>query len=200
MKTLARTLVRGVAFACLWLAATEAEAVAPRAYVSTAGNDANVCSNPATPCRTFVGAISQVLSGGEVIVLDSGTFGGGTITKSVTINAPGGVAALVATPLLVNAGASDVVTLRGLTFVSPTVGSGTALTFAAGAGLNLENSVIHGWSTGLSFGVAGKLNVTNSVVRDNAVDGIYLSAGSGALEASIEGSRLLGNGTGLKVQ
>jgi hypothetical protein len=51
----------------------------------------------------------------------------------------------------------------------------------------------------LSFGVAGKLNVADSVVRDNAVDGIFLNTASGTIEASLERTRLLGNGTGLSV-
>src|SRR5262245_31822488 len=136
MKTY--TLTRSIGLVCLWLVASAAEASAPRAYVSVNGNDANVCSSPSTPCRTFTGAIAQTTSGGEVVVLDSGTFGGGTITQSVTINAPAGVAALAATPITVNAGASDVVTLRGITFVSPSLGTGTALTLSGGAVLNLE--------------------------------------------------------------
>ena len=187
-------------FACL-LAAGNAEAVAPRAYVSVSGVDGptNVaCSNPATPCRTFTGAIAQLTPGGEVIVLDSGTFGGVTITQAVTINAPSGVAALSATALIVNAGVSDVVTLRGLTFVSPTPGSGTAVTFNGGAGLNVENCVFHGWATGLNFTVAGKLNVSDTTVRDSGTYGIYLNA-SGAIQASFERTRLLGNNYGMWV-
>jgi glucose/arabinose dehydrogenase len=180
------------------LANDDAPPPAPREYVSVNGNDANQCSNPATPCRTFVGAIAQVLPGGEVVVLDSGTFGGGTITKSVTLNAPG-VAAVVATPIEVNAGPNDVVTLRGLSFVSPVPGSGTALSFYNGAGLNLERTSIHGWNVGVSFTANGRLNVVDSEFRDNASSGISLFNGAGALEASVERSRLLGNGTGLEV-
>src|SRR5262249_15556835 len=123
---------RAAAFATLCLLACRAEAVAPRAYVSVNGNDANVCSSPSTPCRTFTGAIAPASSGGEVVVLNSGTFGGGTISQAVTINAPAGVAALVATPITVSAGASDVVTFRGITFVSPTAFTDTGLTFSGG--------------------------------------------------------------------
>jgi hypothetical protein len=184
--------------ACLGLLASSAQAVAPRAYVSVTGNDGNVCSNPLTPCRTFSGAIAQTTSGGEVIVLDSGTFGGGTISQAVTINAPAGVAALAATAIVVNAGGSDVVTLRGLTFVSPTPGVGTALTFNGGAGLNLENCVFHGWNTGLNFAAAGKLNVTDTTFRENSNVGAVLLA-TGPIQASFERTRVLSNGFGLYV-
>jgi hypothetical protein len=193
-----QTIVRALGFACLWLASPTAEAVSPRAYVSVNGNDANTCNVPSTPCRTFTGAIAQTTSGGEVVVLDSGTFGGGTISQSVTINAPAGVAALAATPIIVNAGASDVVTLRGITFVSPSPATGIALTFNGGAVLNIEKCVFHGWSTGLAFGVAGELHVTDSTFRENFY-GVLLSTGSGTLLASLERTRLLGNSTGLSV-
>ena len=106
-----------------------------------------------------------------------------------------GVAVLAATPIVVNAGATDVVTFGGITFVSPTPGAGTALTFTTGGGLNLERCVFHGWNTGLLVQSAGKLNLVDTVVRDNAMAGISLSAGT----ASMERSRLTGNGTGLQV-
>jgi hypothetical protein len=189
--------VRGLGFACLVLAANRAQAVAPRAYVSVAGNDANTCSNPATPCRTFVGAITQTTSGGEVVVLDSGTFGGGTISQAVTINAPAGVVALAATAITIAAGAGDVVTLRGITFVSPTPGSGTALTFVSGAALNVENCVIHGWDIGIVAIAPGKLSVLDSTFRENDM-GIYLYRGSSSIRATLERTRLLNNGNGLR--
>ena len=202
MKPPRRGLAPLFRFACLWLVASSAGAVTPRAYVSVSGSDANTCSDPATPCRTFVGAIAQVASGGEVLVLTSGTFGGGTIAKSVTINAPAGVVAVVATPIIVNA-ASAVVTLRGLTFVAPTPGSDTALTFSGGAGLNIENTVIHGWGTGILFTANAKLSVVDTTVRDNSGVGIRVLPPSGGgfgetAQASIERTRLLRNGTGLQ--
>jgi hypothetical protein len=200
MRVFGKTAGRLLGVAVLGLLASSAEAVAPRAYVSVTGNDANpACSNPLTPCRTFTGAIAQTTAGGEVIVLDSGTFGGATITQAVTINAPAGVAALAATAIIVNAGVSDVVTLRGLTFVSPTPGAGTALTFNGGAGLNIENCVFHGWNTSLNFTASGKLNVSDTTVRDNATYGIYLNAPGGAISASFERTRFLGNNYGMWV-
>jgi hypothetical protein len=191
MKSFAQSFAWTVGLACLGLAATSADAAAPRAYVSTAGNDANVCSNPATPCRTFTGAIAQTTSGGEVIVLNSGTFGGGTITQAVTINAPAGVAALVATPITVNAGATDVVTLRGITFVAPVPGSDTALTYSNALVLNLENCVFHGWETGIFATATGTLNVVDTTLRDNEGGGIVVSPSVGSAHATIARSRFL---------
>jgi hypothetical protein len=192
------TLVPSVGLVCLWLAAPSARAASTRAYVSVTGNDANICSDPATPCRTFSGAIAQLLPGGEVVVRDSGTYGGGTISQAVTINAAG-VAALVAVPITVNAQPNDVVTFRGVTFFAPTPGTGTALTFNGGGGLNLEGCVFHGWATGLSFNVAGRLNVSDTTVRDHTATGIYLNSTTGEILASFERTRLLGNANGLWV-
>ena len=88
---------------------------ATRTWVSGVGDDVNPCSRTA-PCKTFAGAISKTAAGGEINTIDSGGFGAVTITKAMTIDATpvlGGV--LVAgTGIIINAGANDVVTLRGL--------------------------------------------------------------------------------------
>src|SRR5262245_24695704 len=62
-----------VAGACLMLAPL-VDAQVARVFVSVNGNDANSCSNIATPCRTLGGGISQVDPNGEVIVIDSGSY------------------------------------------------------------------------------------------------------------------------------
>jgi hypothetical protein len=143
------------------------------------GNDLNTCNVPTTPCRTYVGAISQVTPGGTVVVMDSGTFGGGTITQSVTINAPAGVVALAATPLVVNPGAGNVVVLRGLTFQAAAPGSGTGITHQSGT-LFLENSVVDGWFNGLeSQSGAQGLYVKSSVFRNQSNSfGLWVQLGN----------------------
>jgi hypothetical protein len=199
MKHVSGTL--GWALGCAFVGLTSppnAYAVAPRAYVSVNGNDANTCSAPATPCRTFTGAIAQTSPGGEVVVLDSGTFGGGTISQAVTINAPAGVVALVATPISVNAGASDVVTLRGISFVSPTPGTGVALNLVNGKALHVERCAFHGWSTGINLSLVGRLSVTDTTVRENTF-GISLYSATGVVRAAIQRTDLLNNSTGLFV-
>src|SRR5438093_6424824 len=62
-----------------------------RTFVSAhTGSDANPCG-PTTPCRSFGAAMALTLSGGEIIVLDSGGYGTVTIDKSVSIVSPAGV-------------------------------------------------------------------------------------------------------------
>src|SRR5205807_8536137 len=66
-----------------------ANAQSTRTWVSGVGDDANPCSRTA-PCKTFAGAISKTISGGEIDCLDPGGFGQVTITKSITIDCDSG--------------------------------------------------------------------------------------------------------------
>jgi hypothetical protein len=79
-----------------WLAIgmSAANAQATRTWVSGAGDDANPCSRVA-PCKTFAGAISKTVAGGEIDALDPGGFGAVTITKAITIDGGGGQVASV---------------------------------------------------------------------------------------------------------
>src|SRR2546426_12651507 len=93
-----------------------ASAQASRTWVSGVGDDANPCSRTA-PCKTFAGAISKTAALGEINCLDPGGFGGVTITKSITIKChytEGGVLVSGTNAIVVNAAATDKVTLRGL--------------------------------------------------------------------------------------
>jgi hypothetical protein len=160
------------------------------------GNDANTCNVPTTPCRTYVGAISQVTPGGVVIVMDSGTFGGGTISQSVTINAPSGIVALAATPIVVDPGAGNTVVLRGLTFQAGVPGAGIAITHQSGR-LFVENTVIDGWYDGLATTVtAQELFVKGSIVRNQQNNGLWVQLGNSAL-LTVEDSFFERNSNGI---
>jgi hypothetical protein len=199
MKRFSKTVVRTLGFACCWLAVSSAEAATPRAYVSVNGNDANTCNVPATPCRTYTGAISQVTAGGTVIVLDSGTFGGGTISQSVTINAPSGIVALAATAITVNPGAGNKVVLRGLTFQAATPGFGTAITHQSGR-LFVENTVVDGWYEGLVVAPgAEELFVKASIFRNQDDVGLLVAPDNTAL-LTVEDSFFERNNSGIFAQ
>src|SRR4051794_6794835 len=89
---------------------------ATRTWVSGVGDDANPCSRTA-PCKTFAGAISKTATKGEINCLDPGGFGGVTITKAIAIKChytEGGVLVSGTNAIVVNAPATDKVTLRGL--------------------------------------------------------------------------------------
>jgi hypothetical protein len=187
MKSVLRTVLAGCVLA---FAASRVDAAA-RVFVSVNGNDANVCSNIATPCRTLNGGIAQVDAAGEVIVIDTGSFAGANVTKSVKINVPTGVVAFSASPITVAAAASDVVVLRGLTIKAVTPGTGVGVTFTSGAALYIENCVIDGWQAGIDIGTAGKVFITDSTVRNSALSGVQVSA---AATVAVDLSRFEGNG------
>jgi hypothetical protein len=101
------------------LAIAPAQAQASRTWISGVGDDANPCSRTA-PCKTFAGAISKTLGGGEIDVLDPGGFGAVTITKSITFDGGGGqVASILASGsngVNISAAATDIIILRNLRF------------------------------------------------------------------------------------
>ena len=153
--------------------ATPAHAQATRTWVSGVGDDANPCSRTA-PCKTFAGAISKTAAGGEINCLDPGGFGAVTITKSITISCPytEGGALAAGNGVIVNAGATDVVVLRGLDIYGvnpPTNG----VRFIAGGALHIEDSVIRRFNAANSAGVlfspsgASQLFITNTTITQN---------------------------------
>jgi hypothetical protein len=173
--------------------ASSAFAQVARVFVSVNGNDGNTCSNVATPCRTFGGGITQVDDGGEVIVLDTGSYGGTTITKGVTLDVPPGVVAFAAQPFTINAPGKNV-TLRGLTLKALTPGTGVAVTFTAGTTLTIENCVINGWSDGIDINAAGTLIVRDSVFKNMVNVGIQVALVSGNAFATVIRCQFENNG------
>src|SRR5262249_12853448 len=128
------------------LASTGAYALANRTFVSGSGSDANPCSL-APPRRSFAAAIVQPAPGAHTAVHDAAGYGAVTITQSISIvNEEGVEAGITVTTgdgITVNAGASDVVNLRGLTIVG--AGGGNGITFNGG-NLNIQNCVIRGFA------------------------------------------------------
>lgn len=134
--------------ACLAVA-TVAQAQATRTWVSGVGDDANPCSRTA-PCKTWAGAISKTATGGEIDALDPGGFGAVTITKSITLSGPPGMASILAsgtTGVIIN-NASAQVTLRNLLIngAGTTLGINGINVFAA-VSLHLHNVFIESFSS-----------------------------------------------------
>jgi hypothetical protein len=159
------------------LASGAADALSNRTFVSGTGNDANPCSL-AAPCRSFTGALAQTNPGGEIAVLDTAGYGAVTITKAVSIvNEEGVEAGITATSgdgITINAGASDVVNLRGLTLVG--AGGTNGITLNSAGALNIQNCVIRGFAlAGINLVATGSVdfNVSNTIVSSN-VEGVFL--------------------------
>ena len=202
-KAIAATLL----FAALSLLfPVQAFAQATRTWVSGVGDDVNPCSRTA-PCKTFAGAISKTAAGGEISALDPGGFGAVTITKSITINGDGTIASILAAGgvngVIVNAGPTDVVILRGLSIN----GAGTGLNgvrFIAGGKLHIEDTTIYGFTgQGILFQPAGasSLFVNRTTINKSAGGAIYVvPQAAGSASASVNEVTMQGNARGLRAE
>src|SRR5213078_2731074 len=111
------SMIRRAVTVSLFLAVSVAPrgfAQAARVFLSGTGSDAGDCSNAATPCRSLQGAINQAAAGAEVVVVSSGGYGGATITKSITVNAPTGVIAFVGRTITVAIASLDTDSARAV--------------------------------------------------------------------------------------
>jgi hypothetical protein len=194
------TVAAALAVSLSVLGAVPAHAAA-RVFVSVFGSDGGDCSNRSTPCRTFSAAITQVDAGGEVIVIDTGSYGGATITKSVKVNVPVGVVAFTASSMTVAAGASDVVVLRGLTIKALTPGTGTGIIYTSGAALHIENCVIDGWQQGINVNTnaAVQVFVLDTIVRNTSDNGLSVAPVGNTARLSVDNSRFESGGLGCGV-
>jgi hypothetical protein len=156
-------------------------------FVSAAsGSNANDCSR-AAPCRTFARALNQTNPGGEIKVLDPGDYGAVTITKSVHIvgEAPGEAAIVVGSgdpAVVINAGANDVVGLRGIT-IRGGRNTGVGIVFNSGRALIVDGCVIRNLiGTGIAFhpDTSASLAVLNTIVTNVGGRGIHVSPSGGA--------------------
>jgi hypothetical protein len=179
-----------------------AQAQATRTWVSGVGDDANPCSRTA-PCKTFAGAISKTAPCGEINAIDSGGFGGVTITKAITIDGTGvlaGVLASAGNGITVNAGLNDVVTLRGLDINGACLAAHGIRILAAKA-VNIQDCEIYKFNTGNGITVDAtnnvSVNVRNSVIRDNTLDGINTFTTAGTVKVTLDRVSVYGNGNGI---
>ncbi|MEO8675517.1 MAG: hypothetical protein ABI569_08060 [Casimicrobiaceae bacterium] len=121
---LKRPFVWVPALTALLVTSAPALGAAQRTFVASYGLTANTAFNCslAKPCRAFNEAIGVTSLGGEVVILDTAGYGPMTINQSIKIIGPSGVyggisvtgGANPTTGIVINAGFSDVITLRGL--------------------------------------------------------------------------------------
>lgn len=185
--------------------ASVAQAQASRTWVSGVGDDANPCSRTA-PCKTWAGAISKTAPCGEIDALDPGGFGAVTITKSITLDGTGTFASILAsltTGIIINAQATDVITIRGLS-INGFCNGIRGINILQAKTVNIEDCVIFRF---VNEGILAQdnngleLNVRNSVIRDNTGDGIGASSsgagGANQVKVALVNSSFSGNGNGV---
>jgi hypothetical protein len=210
-KTALTFTLLGTALVCsLYGAPAKAQS---RVFVSATGSDSNPCSF-VSPCRTFQHAHDVVAAGGEIDVLDPAGYGAVTISKAISIQGHGyaGIAVPSGDGITINAGTTDLISLRGLLIDG--VGSGSnGIKYNTGASLVVEESLIRNFGiNGIYFtpNGASSLLVSNTRISDNGTNaqhnGISVQpAGSAVvtgaydhviLENNAYGARFEGGGTG----
>jgi len=194
-----RFTIKMLAIAIFMLAfASMAQAQASRTWVSGVGDDANPCSRTA-PCKTWAGAISKTAACGEIDALDPGGFGAVTITKSITLDGTGTFASILAsltTGIIINAAATDVVTIRGIS-INGFCNGIRGINVLSAKTVNIEDCVIFRFANEgirVATTAASNMNIRNSVIRDNAGEGISLTTTASLVKATLDNCRVSGNG------
>jgi hypothetical protein len=191
--------------AFLPIATQAAQPAAPqpqmRTYVSGVGSDSNGCTASA-PCKTFATALNLTIAGGQIFVLDSANYGSVTITKAVTITGEGAVAGILATSgmgITINAGANDVINLRGLDIDGGTTGS-VGIQFNSGKSLTIQKSAIRNFaSSGINFtpNGASTVFVLDTTLTNNRSNGLQISSSAPSVSGAVARVTTSGNGVGI---
>lgn len=208
MKKIRLTLIALSAVVVTLVVSSLAQAQATRTWVSGTGNDANPCTRT-QPCATFAAALALTAPGGEISVIDAGSYGAVTITKSVTINGTGTLAGVSATStdaVIVNAGPSDTVILRHLEITGgesglPSGRSVNAITYLGGKELHVEGCRISNLSShgiNVSLSGSGVLAVKDTIITGVDI-GTRLTTSSGSLNALFDEVRIQGARLGIEV-
>ena len=160
------------------LTLAHAAQAAPRTYVSPGGSDAANCSTVTTPCLTLQAAHGKTDTGGELIVLASGTYGGVLINRAISIIGAPGVHAEIsvtgaANAVTIEAPATAVVVLRNLYLTGPNANKG--VNFKTGKALYVENCVVNGFAQGIRIvgSVEALIYVRDTTVQ-NSTEGFIM--------------------------
>jgi len=204
-----RTSLRAFAlFTFICALSAVAQAQATRTWVEGAsGDDTFPCSRTA-PCKTFAGAISKTATSGIINVISSGSYGAVTITKHLTIDGGGQMAAItnsLVNGINVNDSASAtpntaVVTIRNLAIDAPANGT-NGINFIAGKTVNVENCRISGNTAAATNGAGirislsvsgGNLNVKDTNIFKNRI-GITATTTTGNFTLNVNNCNIENN-------
>jgi hypothetical protein len=187
-------------------AAGSAYAQFDHTWVSGTGSGTD-CTR-AAPCRYFSDAVAATAKGGVISVVDSGDFGGPTITKSLTIRAEGNDGGVTlrnarGTLITIVAGATDVVTLEGLH-----LNGASGVLLESGGQLHVVRCVITNGDRGVqNVGIRfapdspSKLSVTDTVITNegNGTGGgiVVQPQAGGSAQVALERVTVNGNAFGV---
>jgi hypothetical protein len=183
---------------------SSASAQASRTWVSGVGDDANPCSRTA-PCKTFAGAISKTAAKGEINCLDPGGFGGVTITKAMSIKCKyteGGVLVSGTNGIVVNAAATDKVTLSGLDITGLGTGLHGVRILSAKTVNILDSEIYEFLGAGVDINPTSsqtRVTITRNHIHDNTI-GVMNAPGNNTISFSaavLEHNEIQDNGCGV---
>jgi hypothetical protein len=199
------------AAAIAFTAASPAHAQVSRTWVSGLGDDLSANCARTAPCKTFAGAISKTLAGGEINCLDPAGYGPLTITKSITVDCHDVMGHVLAssgaTGITINLDAAPnmIVRLRNINFNGLLAGTkGISIIGTSGNANNnavsIEDCVIDGFTQdGISHtAIAGRLLVRNTVVRNHFGSGVAIvsAMGASAVKATLDNVSTFDSGFG----
>src|SRR5882762_2323519 len=184
--------------------ASLASALPSRTWVAGNGADSNPCSRTA-PCLTFQGALPQTAAGGEINCVDAGDYGPIVITKALTIDCVGTLGSILvpaaSTGVTVNAGSSDVITLRNLSINGGGNMGTTGVGYPAAAAVHLENVRIFnmaGYCIISNSSGSTLLTVDDSTISDCGFTGIKVLTSSGTAAVNINNTRISKTSAGIE--
>jgi len=192
--------------------AVPAAAQPTRVWLSGAGVDSGTCPRQ-SPCHILTYAHGQVAAGGEISILDPGGYGTLVITKAVSIvsdsgSGETGVANFSGDMITVNAGASDVVILRGLV-IDGLNSAANGIKFNSGAALHVQNTLIKNvrgsGGVGINFtpSAAADLFVSDTTIINNtgfSGNGVTIKpTGSGLVRATFNRVMVEQNAAGITI-
>jgi len=156
----------------LLVCATAASAQNVRTYVSNVGVDSGTTCASTAPCRTIQYALNLTNSGGDVVVQTSGTYGSSlVIDRAINIIVPDAIWALMNNSgtnsgIYVNAGASDVVRIKGLNILSTANNQGVGLNVGTCKRTEYSNAQITRVGYGVYIGVDTRLTLDHVTITD----------------------------------
>jgi hypothetical protein len=181
---MSRTILIAAALAlAATLPAVQAQALAPRTFVSAAGTDNSTCSF-AAPCRHFQAAVDATSAGGEVDALDPAGYGPIVISQAITIEGQGWsyAAPSADSPAITINAVSGNVYIHGVSLNGVGItGNTTGILFNSGGALYVRDSVIRNFNlNGIKFAPnsASQISVANTQISDNGGDGVQVLATS----------------------
>lgn len=183
----------------LFLGTAMMQGQSARTWVASFGSDSNACSNRATPCATFAGALAQTAGGGEIDVVDAGSYGTVTIAQSLTIDGGNQIASVLVSSgngIVVAGGANDIVTLRNLQVNGSNSGV-HGIRFLSGKNLSIERCRVYNFTQNgidIEVSAASTVQIADTTVKNSGNDGIFATSTSGLVRVGVFNSQIMVSG------